>query len=84
MSISITSELYPPVKTTITGEGSVVWHDETRHGLRRLCVMSREKYPDLETWLGLLPKHADAKLYRYVEKETNGFFNQFLWIYWKE
>lgn len=76
--------LSPAVKTTISNEGTVVFHDETGYGLRRLCVMSRAKYPDLELWLGMLPKNADAKLYRYVEKEISGIYSQFLWIYWKE
>lgn len=75
---------YPPVKTTISGEGTVVRHDITRYGLRRLCVMCREKYPDIELWLGVLPKGAEALLYRYVEKKTSGVVSQYLWIYWKE
>lgn len=72
--------LQPAVKTTIQHEGSVVFHDQTRHGLRRLCVMSREKYPDVEIWVGLLPNGADVKMTRYTEKE----FSFYLWIYWKE
>lgn len=77
--------LSPAVKTTITGEGSVVWHDETRFGLRRLCVANYEKYPDVELWAGMLPKTADVKLHRYVEKEIKkDCFAFYLWIYWKE
>ena len=63
----------------------MVFHDETRYGLRRLCIESRDKFPDLEMWLGMLPKDADAKIYRYVVKITReGVTSQFLWIYWKE
>lgn len=76
--------LSPQVKVTIRGEGSVVWHDETRYGLRRLCVMSREKYPDADVWLGLLPKNADVRTARYTEKETSGIWQYYLWLYWKE
>lgn len=76
--------LYPPIKTTIQGEGTVVFHDETRFGLRRMCVMHREKYPDADVWVGLLPPTAEVKLARYTEKEVNGVWSYFLWLYWKE
>lgn len=73
----------PAVKTTISGEGTVVFHDETRFGLRRLCVMRRDAYPDAEVWMGLL-ENADVKSIRYAEREVNGIWSYFLWLYWKE
>jgi hypothetical protein len=77
--------LSPAVKTTITGEGSVVFHDETRYGLRRLCVASYSKYPDLEMWMGMLRETADVRSHRYVEKEIKkDCFAYYLWLYWKE
>ena len=77
--------LSPAVKTTITGEGTVVFHDETRYGLRRLCVASYSKYPDLDVWMGLLPTGADVELHRYVEKVVKqDVFAYYLWLYWKE
>lgn len=76
--------LSPALRTSITNEGVVVFHDETRYGLRRLCVMSREKYPDAEVWIGLLPKDADVKVVRYTEINSAGVWQYFLWIYWKE
>lgn len=76
--------LSPRVKTAVEGEGRVVFHDETRYGLRRICVASYAKYPDLETWLGMLPPEAIAHGYRYVEKiEADILFVGYLWIYYK-
>lgn len=76
--------LYPPVKTKIQGEGAVVFHDQTRYGLRRMCVASYSKYPDVTVWLEILGSDANPQLYRYVEKITaDSVFIGYLWIYWK-
>lgn len=79
------SELRPPVKTKIVDEGTVVFHDETAYGLKRMCIVSMGKYPDLETWLGLLEPTARPLAYRYVEKITlDVVFIGYLWIYYKD
>ena len=76
--------LYPPVRTKITGEVAVVHHDQTRYGLRRICIASYGKYPDVWIWLEVLGADADPQLYRYVEKVTaDSVFIGYLWIYWK-
>jgi hypothetical protein len=78
------ADLRPRVKTTVSGEGKVVFHDETRRGLRRMCVASYGKYPDLETWLGMLEPTAYVCAYRYIEKlEAGILFVGYLWIYYK-
>lgn len=78
-------KLTPSVKTSIKDEGTVVFHDVTRYGLRRMCVASYSKYPSLETWLDLLPKDAQPQLYRYTEKVTaESVFIGYLWIYYKQ
>jgi hypothetical protein len=79
----MTNPLRPPVKTTIKGEGTVVYHDETRYGLRRICVASYDKYPDLEIWCGLL-NDANLLRHRYVEKVTASVWIGYLWIYYKQ
>lgn len=77
------SELSPRVKTTITGQGTVVLHDITRKGLHRLKVERANDYPDLDTWRKMLPKE-----HRYLGCMTNeqlnptGFIGT-LWIYYK-
>lgn len=77
--------LVPRLKTTITDEGTIVFHDETRYGLRRMCVACYGKYPDLETWLNLMPTTANTLLHRYVEKlEVESVFIGYLWLYYKE
>lgn len=76
-------ELTPRVKTTITGQGTVVLHDVTRKGLRRLKVELNNEYPNLELWRGLLPKE-----HRYISCMTEekliptGFVGT-LWIFYK-
>ena len=75
--------LTPTKRTTIKGEGSVVHHDETRFGLRRMCVASYEKYPDLDVWCALLPQQR-LLAHRYVDRMTSGVFIGYLWIYYKE
>ena len=78
------SQLRPRVKTAIQGEGSVVHHDITPYGLCRMCVASYHKYPDLETWCGMLPEDAALLGHRYVEKITlEVVFIGYLWIYYK-
>lgn len=76
-------ELKPPVKTTITGEGTVVLHDVTRKGLHRLKVERNGEYPDLDVWRKLLPKE-----HRYLGCMTDEQLNPtgyvgILWIYYK-
>ena len=79
------SALRPRVKTSIANEGTVAFHDETRYGLRRMCIVCQGKYPDLETWLALLEPSASPLAYRYVEKVTLGVvFIGYLWIYYKD
>jgi hypothetical protein len=76
--------LTPRVRTSVSGEGGVVFHDETSFGLRRMCVASYDKYPDLELWLGMLHPDAKPHAYRYVEKiEADILFIGYLWIYYK-
>jgi hypothetical protein len=77
-------DLQPRAKTSITGHGSVVFHDVTSHGLHRLCVAQYDRYPDIETWLGLLKSDARPMACRYVERITAGVFIGYLWIYFKE
>ena len=77
--------LRPRVKTAIANEGVVVFHDETRYGLRRICVASNGKYPDLETWLGMMDPSANALAYRYLEKVyADSVQVGYLWIYYKD
>jgi len=77
-------ELYPRVKTTIKDEGGVVFHDETRYGLRRLCIACYGKYPDIEVWMGVMDSKANIMTHRYVEKmEAEILFVGYLWIYYK-
>lgn len=73
----------PRLKTAIEGEGAVVFHDRTRYGLCRMCVGSYGKYPDLETWLALLPETARPLTHRYVERVTAQVFIGYLWLYYK-
>ena len=79
-------DLYPSAKTTIAGEGGVVFRDQTLHGLHRMCVAAYGKYPDLEVWLGMMPKGVDPNraVYRYAEKMTTDVFIGYLWFFWKE
>lgn len=80
------SGLLPSIKTAITGEGAVVFRDQTRYGLHRMCVAEFGKYPDLETWTMMLPKSANVEqsFCRYAEKILDNVFIGYLWIYWKE
>jgi len=71
------------VGTVITGEGGVVFHDVTPHGLHRMCVGVRGKYPDVEVWMETL-KDVRVRKIRYTEKMTVGQFVGYLWFYWKE
>lgn len=76
-------ELTPRVKTTITGQGTVVLHDVTHKGLYRLKVERMNEYPDLDLWRGLLPKE-----HRYIscmpeEHLTPTGFTGTLWIFYK-
>jgi len=73
----------PAVGTVITSEGKVIFHDVTRYELHRMCVATRDMYPDVETWLELL-KGKDVKATRYTEKIVSGVFIGYLWFYWKE
>jgi hypothetical protein len=76
--------LKPALKTSIAGEGRVVHHDQTRYGLRRLCISADSKYPDLEIWLGLMDPNAKPLAYRYVEKVyVDSVFVGYLWIFYK-
>lgn len=75
--------LSPAVGTVITGEGRVVFHDVTRYDLHRMCVATKDMYPDVETWLALL-KGKEVKATRYTEKIVSGVFLGYLWFYWKE
>lgn len=74
----------------ISGEGVVVFRDETVHGLQRLCVEQVGKYPDLEMWsemlFGTLGRAPRMWLHRYTEKVNAeaGICRCFLWMYWKE
>lgn len=76
-------ELKPPVKTTITGQGTVVLHDVTRKGLHRLKVERSNDYPNFDTWRGLLPKE-----HRYIacmteeKPDPHGWIGT-LWIFYK-
>ena len=75
----------PAVGTAITGEGKVVWHDVTGYGLHRMCVSTKDKYPDVETWLKLLEdRRYEIKSIRYAEKQNDVAFYGYLWFYWKE
>lgn len=83
MATSGTVEERCPPEPTSEGEGTVVYHDETRYGLRRICVASYDKYPDLEIWCGLLDG-ANLLRHRYVEKITASVWIGYLWIYYKQ
>ena len=77
--------LRPSVGTAITGQGSVCFHDVTVYGLHRMCVETKGKYPDVETWLKLLEdREYEIKLIRYTEKLNDVGFYGYLWFYWKE
>jgi hypothetical protein len=73
----------PRIKTAVDGEGAVVFHDRTRFGLCRMCIASYEKYPDIETWLKLLPPTAAPLACRYTERVASQVFIGYLWIYYK-
>ncbi len=76
-------ELTPRVKTTITGEGTVVLHDKTRKGMLRLRVERSNEYPDLEIWRGLLPKeHRYIACWTEEKPDPHGWIGT-LWIYYK-
>lgn len=81
--MSAAFQAQPRLKTAVDGEGAVVFHDRTRFGLCRMCVASYEKYPDLETWLKLLPETAAPLSHRYTERITSQVFIGYLWIYYK-
>lgn len=77
-------ELRPRINTSIQNEGAVVFHDETRFGLRRICIASFFKYPDIELWITLLEAESVPLLFRYTEKLTlNALFVGYLWIFYK-
>jgi hypothetical protein len=76
--------LQPRVKTSITGHGSVVLRDVTRQGLQRVCIGQHDQYPDLETWLAMLPPNARVLAHRYTERMTAGVFVGYLWLYFKK
>lgn len=78
------SDLQPTAKTTIAGEGGVVFRDQTLHGLHRMCVAAYGKYPDVEVWAGMLRTNLDRAVYRYAEKILTDVFIGYLWLYWKE
>lgn len=76
-------ELTPRVKTTITGEGTVVLHDTTRMGMHRLKVERMNDHPNFDLWRGMLPKE-----HRYIacwteEQVTPVGYVGVLWIYYK-
>jgi len=75
--------LTPAVKTTITGEGTVVLHDVTRKGLHRLKVERSNEYPNLELWRGLLPKDHHYMACMTEEKLNPTGYVGVLWIYYK-
>ena len=77
------TELTPRVKTTITGEGTVVLHDVTRRGLHRLKVERSDEYPNYELWKGMLPK--DIRFIGSMADEalTPTGFVGILWIFYK-
>lgn len=79
----MSGDLRPRVKTEIDGEGSVIIHDRTRYGLCRMCVAMYRQYPNVETWVGLLPDAARPLGYRYTERLTAQVFIGYLWIYYK-
>ena len=79
------SMITPALGTVITGEGKVVFRDETGYGLQRMCVSTQGKYPDVETWTALL-ENRDLTFIkiRYTEKMVAHVFTGYLWFYWKE
>lgn len=80
----MTSPLKPPVKTTITGEGTVVHHDVTRKGLYRLKVECQNKYPTVETWSAMLPTEARQMACWTEDRMVAGSgFIGVLWIFYK-
>lgn len=72
----------PAVKTTITGEGTVVRHDVSWFGLHIMVVAVKDKYPDIDLWLKMIKGH--AVLHHYSERVTVNVFTGYLWIWWKE
>jgi len=49
-----------------------------------LCISADSKYPDLETWLGLMDPNANPLAYLYVEKVyVDSVFVGYLWIFYK-
>lgn len=77
------------VGTKITGEGVVVFRDETVYGLQRMCIEQVGRYPDLEMWSEMLVRSLGGApriwRHRYVEKVSgeSGLCRCFLWMYWK-
>lgn len=70
----------------ITGEGRVVFCDQTVYGLNRVCVEQKDKYPDLEKWSEFVSQGRNIRTWRhrYTEKTVSNVFTGYLWIYWKE
>lgn len=75
------------VGTAITGEGVVIFKDETVHGLHRMCVEQLDKYPDVEVWSELLAvsgQQLAIARHDYRERIVSGVVVCHLWLYWKE
>lgn len=68
MTKSIHSEFLPNVNFSLQGEGMVLAHERILdctgrfYGLRRLVIDGGNKYPDMEKWLGWMPKGVDVKM----------------------
>lgn len=65
------------------GKGRVMSHDVTRYGLHRMAVELADGYPDLDTWVRMLPAGTRLAHYDYTEKAGLVFVG-YLWLYWKE
>lgn len=76
-------ELTPRVGTSVMGKGRVAGHTVSRFGLHATVIELGDGYPDLETWMRMLPKGARVLEYDYAER-FGLTFTGILRIYWKE
>jgi hypothetical protein len=69
---------------TRTVQGKVVRRDVTRYGLQRMCVATRDRYPDVVAWcMGLRQYGVEPSLHYYTEQVRPAFIG-YLWLFWKE
>ena len=79
----MSAELTPRVGTSVTGKGRVMSHQVSRKGLHTAVVELAGGYPDLETWIRMLPEGVRLVSHNYTEKAGLVFVG-YLWLFWKE